>query len=89
MQKKSRSKFLIVIGSIWLALMLLNALSSNAVMKTIPYSEFLRLADEGKVSDVAVTENVIQGTMFSENSDSGQGERFQTVRVDPAVSEVL
>jgi cell division protease FtsH len=89
MQKKNRSKLLIVIGSIWLASMLLNSLSSNAVMKTIPYSEFLRLANEGKVSDVAVTENLIQGTMFTENSDSVQGERFQTVRVDSAVSEVL
>ena len=80
---------LLVIGGIWLALMLLNSLSSNAGMKTVPYSEFLRLAKEGKVSEVAVTDNVIQGVMLTENSDSGQGVRFQTVRVDPAVSDLL
>jgi len=88
-QINNRSKMLLVFGGIWLALMLMNSLSSNAGMKTVPYSEFLRLAKEGKVSEVAVTDNVIQGIMYSENSDSGEGIRFQTVRVDPAVSDLL
>jgi AAA+ superfamily predicted ATPase len=43
MQKNNRSKMLLVIGGIWLALMLMNSLSSNAGMRTVPYSEFLRL----------------------------------------------
>lgn len=89
MQNNNRSKTLLVIGGIWLVLMLLNGLSSNAGMKTVPYSEFLRLAKEGKVSEVAVSDNVIQGIMLTANSDSGQGVRFQTVRVDPAVSDLL
>ena len=55
----------------------------------MPYSEFLKLAKEGKISEVAVTDNFIQGVMLTENSDSGRGERFQTVRVDAEVSEVL
>ena len=80
---------LLVIGGIWLALMLLNSLSSNTGIKTVPYSEFLQLAKEGRVSEVAVSDNVIQGIMLTENSDSGQGVRFQTVRVDPAVSDLL
>jgi cell division protease FtsH len=58
-------------------------------MKTLAYSEFLKLAKEGKVSEVAVTDNVIQGIMLTGNSDSGRGERFRTVRVDSEVSEVL
>ncbi len=89
MQKNNRSKMLLVIGGIWLALMLLNSLSSNTGIKTVPYSEFLQLAKEGRVSEVAVSDNVIQGIMLTENSDSGQGVRFQTVRVDPAVSDLL
>ena len=89
MKNTNRQKLLLTIGGIWLVVMLLNSLSSNAAMKTLPYSEFLKLAKEGKISEVAVTENVIQGIMLTENSDSGQGERFQTVRVDPAVSDVL
>jgi len=78
-----------IIGGIWLAIMLLNSFSSNAVMKTLPYSEFLKLAKEGKISEVAVTDNVIQGVMLDINSESGRGERFRTVRVDPDVSGVL
>jgi len=49
---------LLVIGGIWLAQMLLNSLSSNTGMKTVPYSEFLQLAKEGKVSKVAVSDNL-------------------------------
>jgi cell division protease FtsH len=69
--------------------MFLNSFSSNAAIKSLPYSEFLKLAKEGKISEVAVTDKVIQGVMLTESSDSGRGERFQTVRVDAEVSEVL
>ncbi|MGD8741634.1 MAG: ATP-dependent metallopeptidase FtsH/Yme1/Tma family protein, partial [Desulfobacterales bacterium] len=89
MQNQNRSRTLIIIGGIWLALLLFNFLSTNAAVKTIPYSEFLQLAKEGKVSEVAVSDNVIQGKMFTDNSDSEQGEPFQTVRVDAEISDVL
>ena len=89
MQNINRSKLLLIIGGIWIGAMLLNSLSSNATMNTLPYSEFLRLAKEGKISEVAVTDNVIQGVMLTEDFDSGRGERFQTIRVDSEVSEVL
>jgi cell division protease FtsH len=80
---------LLTIGGIWLAFLLFNFLSTNAAVKTIPYSEFLQLAKEGKVSEVAVSDNVIQGKMFTDNSDSEQGEPFRTVRVDSEISDVL
>ena len=89
MQNNNRSKLLIIIGGIWLVITLLNSFSSNAAMKTLPYSEFLKLAKEGKISEVAVTDNVIQGVMLDENLNSGRGEPFRTVRVDPDVSEIL
>jgi cell division protease FtsH len=89
MQSINRKKLILVIGGIWLFLMLLNSLSSTAAMKTLPYSEFLKLAKEGKISEVAVTDNVIQGVMLDENSNTGRGEPFRTVRVDSDVSEIL
>ena len=89
MQKQNRYKTLTIIGVIWLALLLFNSFASNAVVKTIPYSEFLRLAKDGKVSEVAVSDNVIQGKMFTDNSLSEQGEGFRTVRVDPDISGIL
>jgi ATP-dependent Zn protease len=82
MQNQNRSRMLLIIGGIWLAFLVFNFLSTNAAVKTIPYSEFLQLAKEGRVSEVAVSDNVIQGKMFTDNSDSEQGQPFQTVRVD-------
>ena len=89
MQKQNRYRTLAILGGIWLALILLSNISSNAVMETIPYSEFLKLAKEGKISEVAITDNVIQGKMFTENTTSDQGQSFQTVRVDTEISDVL
>ncbi|MEJ2222423.1 MAG: ATP-dependent metallopeptidase FtsH/Yme1/Tma family protein, partial [Desulfobacterales bacterium] len=80
---------LLIIGGIWLAFLVFNFLSTNAAVKTIPYSEFLQLAKEGKVSEVSVSDNVVQGKMFTDNSDSEQGEPFQTVRVDGEISDML
>ncbi len=89
MQKNNRNKLFIIIGSLWLGTMLFNSFASNAAVKSIPYSEFLRLAKDGKVADVAVTDNVIQGNMLTEDGPDGQGVRFQTVRVDSDVSSIL
>ena len=89
MNKQNRIKTLTIIGAIWLGFLLLNNITFNAAVKTIPYSEFIRLAKEGKVSEVAVADNVIQGKMFTDESPSGQGELFQTVRVDSEISDVL
>ena len=77
MQNTNRSKLLIIIGGIWLVVMLLNSLSSNTAMKTLPYSDFLRLAKEGKVSEVAVTDKVIQGKMFTGNSHPNRANAFK------------
>jgi len=89
MQKQNRFKTLLIIGGIWLTFLLIGNFSSVATMKSIPYSEFLRLAREGKVAEVAVTDNVIQGKMLTDDSSAEQGESFQTVRVDGEISGVL
>jgi len=89
MQKQNRFKTLLIIGGIWLTFLLIGNFSSVATMKSIPYSEFLRLAREGKVAEVAVTDNVIQGKMLTDDSSAEEGESFQTVRVDGEISGVL
>lgn len=89
MKNKNNKKTIVIILGLWLGFLILNSLMSAASVKTIPYSEFLRLAEEGKVSEVAVTDKVIQGRMFTDESTSEQGEFFQTVRVDSDLSGVL
>jgi cell division protease FtsH len=56
-------------------------------VRQIPYSEFQRLASEGRVSDLVVGETRITGTL----RDAAQGEprRFTTQRVDPAIAQSL
>ncbi len=88
MNNQKNLRTIVIVASIWLGFMIVNSLMSAAAIKTIPYSDFLRLAKEGKVSEVAVTDKVIQGRMFTETSTE-QGERFQTVRVDSALTDVL
>ena len=89
MKNEKKRKMILIVGGLWLAFMTLNSLMSNAAVKTIAYSEFLRIAREGRVSDVTITDKIIQGRMFTDTSSSEQGERFQTVRVDSDVSGVL
>ena len=89
MQNQNRKRTLLIIGAIWMAFLLLNSFSTGVGIKSIPYSEFLRLAREGKVSEVAVTDNVIQGKMFPEDATSDKAEVFQTVRVDGEISGLL
>jgi cell division protease FtsH len=49
----------------------------------IPYSEFQTLVKEGKVADIAITENQIHGT-FKAPVDGKS--RFVTTRVEPALA---
>jgi len=58
-------------------------------IKTIPYSEFLKLLEEGKVAEVAVTANEIQGRLRMDTAVGEKGMLFRTVRVDPNISELL
>jgi len=41
------------------------------------------------VTEVAITENKIQGKMKVDGTAHSKGERFETVRVDPEISNLL
>ena len=51
MKDDKRKKTLLIVGGLWLVFLMLNSFMSSAAIKTIPYSEFLRLAEEGRVSE--------------------------------------
>jgi len=76
-----------IIG-IWIVLLMQNYLASSFAVKTIAYSEFLEYLEQGKVIEVAITANEIQGRIKEE----GEGARdlyFKTVKVDPQIAELL
>ncbi len=89
MEKHQKFSMWYVLLGIWGVLLIQNALFSVLSVKTIPYSEFLKALDEGRVSEVAVSANIIQGRMRDARAGIGPGELFRTVRVDPDIAQLL
>ena len=87
MEKHHKFSMWYVILGIWGVLLLHNLMFSAMAVKTLPYSEFLKLLEQGKVSEVAVSANQIQGRLV--DGVEGGGQLFRTVRVDPEVSRML
>ena len=89
MEKHHKFSLWYVLLGIWVVLILHNMLMSAFAVKTLPYSEFLKLLKEDKVIEVAITANKIQGKIKAGATDSGQETLFRTVRVDPETSKLL
>jgi cell division protease FtsH len=89
MKKQHKVTIWYVIVGVWAVLLLHNLIASAFTVKTIPYSEFLELVKTGKVTEVAISENQIQGRLQSESGSEGSGQLFRTVRVDKDVSDLL
>ncbi|MEW5909110.1 MAG: ATP-dependent metallopeptidase FtsH/Yme1/Tma family protein, partial [Thermodesulfobacteriota bacterium] len=89
MEKHYKFSIWYVVLGIWVVLILQNLLLSAFAVRTIPYSQFLNLVKSGRILEVAITANKIQGKM----KENGEAERrevlFKTVRVDPEISTLL
>jgi cell division protease FtsH len=87
----SSRKQTIVIGYIIAAFIGVVALqwliTTYNTVETIPYSEFEQLVDEGKVTEVAIGQDTIQGKLKDKLKDGKSA--FVTARVDPALAEKL
>jgi cell division protease FtsH len=89
MEKHHKFSFWYILLGIWAVLLLHNMLFSAMAVRTIPYSQFLDLLQQGKVSEVAITANQIQGKLAAETDGMAAGTVFRTVRVDPDMSALL
>ncbi len=89
MEKHHKFSIWYVLLGFWLVLVFQHILVTAMAIKTIPYSEFLRLLNEGKIIEVAIGANQIQGRMRLSDDPSDRGTLFRTVRVDPEISELL
>ncbi|MBI9082949.1 MAG: ATP-dependent metallopeptidase FtsH/Yme1/Tma family protein [Desulfobacterales bacterium] len=72
-----------------MVLILHNMLASMFTVRSIPYSEFLKLVSEQKVAEVAISDNMIQGKLVPDESASARSPMFRTVRVDSDISSLL
>ncbi len=89
MEKRRKLTIWYVLIGVWVVFILQSFIASAFAVKTISYSEFLDLVKAGKVAEVAISENRIQGRMLSEEGGNGGGELFRTIRVDEQISELL
>ena len=63
MERKQKFSIWYVLLGIWFVLIIQNYIVSAFAIKTIPYSEFLKLLKENKVAEVAIGANQIQGKL--------------------------
>jgi cell division protease FtsH len=87
MEKRQKFSIWYVLLGVWFVLLLQNTITTMFAIKTIPYSEFLKLLKENKVVEVAITANQIQGKI--KDDGSGKEQMFRTVRVDQDTSNLL
>ena len=88
MEKHHKFSIWYVLLGVWIVLIIQNLLYSAFSVRTIPYSHFLQLLKENKITEVAISKNQIQGKMI-EDVATGKEIIFKTIRVDPETSDLL
>lgn len=89
MEKHHKFSVWYVLIGIWIVLLFQNLISTFFAIKTIPYSQFLTLLKENKITEVAITANQIQGRLRADGDSHSRDLLFRTVRVDPDISKLL
>ena len=89
MENQHKFSIWYVLLGIWVVLIIQSYIASMFAYQVIPYSQFLSMLKEGKITEVAVTANQIEGKMKIEGTTSGETKGFRTIRVDPDLSRLL
>ncbi len=89
MKKQHKFSVWYVLIGIWVVLIIQSYIASMFAVQTIPYSQFLNLLKAGKIVEVAITANQIQGRMKVEGETPSETKAFKTIRVDPELSTIL
>ncbi len=89
MEKRQKFSIWYVLFGVWIVLIIQSYIASMLATQVIPYSRFLDLLKGGKIVEVAVTANQIEGKMKVDGATPGETKAFRTVRVDPELSTLL
>jgi cell division protease FtsH len=89
MKKQHRFSIWYAIIGMWAVLFLHNMIVASIGIRNIPYSEFVKAVKEGRVTEIAISENDIRGRIVDAQNDTDSGTLFRTVRVDPDISALL
>jgi len=87
MDKKTQINFWYVIAAVLGILFVQNLYIQGTKIAPIPYSRFQALLDEGKVVEIAITQNYIRGTLKEAGPDGLK--EFVTTRVEPDLAATL
>jgi len=88
MKKEHKFSLFYILLAVWAVLLIQSYLASMMSSQVVPYSQFLKLLKEGKVTEVAISANRIEGKMKVEGKP-GETQPFRTNRVDQDLSELL
>ncbi|UCD87219.1 MAG: ATP-dependent zinc metalloprotease FtsH, partial [Desulfobacterales bacterium] len=78
-----------VLIAVWIVLILHNLIVQMFAVKHIPYSEFVKALVAGRIVEVAITQDRIQGKMKVIDNGQERETAFTTVRVDSDLSQLL
>src|SRR5262245_54879622 len=87
MEKKSLFSLLYFVFAMFAVLTLHDLWVQARTVEPLPYSEFQRLLTEGKVAEIVIADNTIQGSLKQALPDGRS--KFVTTRVDPALAKDL
>jgi cell division protease FtsH len=87
MDKKTQINFWYVIAAVLAVLFIQNLYLQSTRLTPIPYSRFTTLLNEGRVAEIAITQNHIRGSLREADRDGLKD--FVTTRVDPELSQLL
>jgi cell division protease FtsH len=89
MEKHHRFSIWYVLIAVWIVLILHNLIVQMFSVKHIPYSEFVKALVAGRIVEVAITQDRIQGKMKVIDNGQEREAAFTTVRVDSDLSQLL
>ena len=89
MEKHHKFSIWYVLIAIWVVLIVHDVMVNMFAIEHIPYSDFIKALEQGKVSEIAITADRIQGKIKTTQDGKEVEKMFTTVRVDQNLSQLL
>lgn len=87
MDKKVQINFWFIMVAMLSLLLIQNLYTRYTQVEPIPYSRFQHFLEQGRIAEIAITQNQIFGTLKEEHADGFK--EFVTTRVEPGLAEIL
>jgi cell division protease FtsH len=89
MEKQHKFSIWYVLIAIWVVLIVHDVMVNMFAIEHIPYSDFIKALEQGKVSEITITSDRIQGKIKTTEEGKEVEKMFTTVRVDQNLSQLL